>query len=393
MESDLLNNFAKIAPHLANPFVLIGFVLFLVFSAHRTLIKSKVLQPVERKTSGIIVLAVLRYGFWIGVLLIVFGVGYAAWKTYFVSHFMILAPAQYLVVHAPDILEPPIVIDRTNNTLLWRPVFKFANASNAVLAIDEIRALPTGSAIEGGKPLSFGLADSSNYYINVFDSEAALQATNPDEYEALDSTTSATLPLVLKAGEAKVVMLHEELTIIWGNSQPSSLPSAFRDQQKLLHRIVSADNLNGNANFDKNGNFRCGLAHVVLEVDFVDNKHFEGTSIMAVPSDGCYYFMDCPYSDLATILKNWRSNSRAAANEISPLAIYKGRTTPFRSQEILEMRRRLAHENLPQYYTVFPEDLAYFSGGLIFKCVGELPEPSTRVQENSPFIIEFKERK
>jgi hypothetical protein len=82
VETNLLSNFAKFAPHLANPFVLIGFVLFLLFSVHQALIKSKILPPVDRKTSGIIILAFLRYGFWIGVLLIVFGVGYAAWKTY-----------------------------------------------------------------------------------------------------------------------------------------------------------------------------------------------------------------------------------------------------------------------------------------------------------------------
>ncbi|MGH9892028.1 MAG: tetratricopeptide repeat protein [bacterium] len=74
--------FGEIAPHLANPLVLIGFGLLLYFGVHRALIRSKILPPVDRRTSGIIVQSLLRYGFWIAALLIALGIGYAGYKTY-----------------------------------------------------------------------------------------------------------------------------------------------------------------------------------------------------------------------------------------------------------------------------------------------------------------------
>ena len=43
---DMLEAFSKIAPHLANPLVLVGFVLLLFFGVHRTLIRSGILRPV-----------------------------------------------------------------------------------------------------------------------------------------------------------------------------------------------------------------------------------------------------------------------------------------------------------------------------------------------------------
>ena len=74
--------FGEIAPHLANPLVLIGLALLLVFGVHRALIRSGILPPVDQRTSGVIVQSLLRYGFWIAALLIVLGIGYAGYKTY-----------------------------------------------------------------------------------------------------------------------------------------------------------------------------------------------------------------------------------------------------------------------------------------------------------------------
>jgi len=74
--------FGEMASHLANPLVLIGFALLLVFGVHRALLRSGILPPVDRKTSGVIVQSLLSYGFWIAVLLIVLGIGYAGYKTY-----------------------------------------------------------------------------------------------------------------------------------------------------------------------------------------------------------------------------------------------------------------------------------------------------------------------
>ena len=74
--------FGEMASHLANPLVLIGLALLLVFGVHRALLRSRILPPVDRRTSGVIVQSLLRYGFWIAVLLIVLGIGYAGYKTY-----------------------------------------------------------------------------------------------------------------------------------------------------------------------------------------------------------------------------------------------------------------------------------------------------------------------
>jgi protein O-GlcNAc transferase len=74
--------FGEIASHLANPLVLIGLALLLFFGVHRALIRSRILPPVDRKTSGVIIQSLLRYGFWIAALLIVLGIAYAGYKTY-----------------------------------------------------------------------------------------------------------------------------------------------------------------------------------------------------------------------------------------------------------------------------------------------------------------------
>ncbi len=77
-----LDKLADILPHLANPLVLVGFVLFLVFGIHRTLINSKILQPVPESDSGGIVRLLLRYGFILAVLLIFLGFAHAAWTAH-----------------------------------------------------------------------------------------------------------------------------------------------------------------------------------------------------------------------------------------------------------------------------------------------------------------------
>jgi hypothetical protein len=74
--------FGEMASHLANPLVLIGLALLLFFGVHRALIRSGILPPVDRRASGVIIQSLLRYGFWIAVLLIVLGIAYAGYKTH-----------------------------------------------------------------------------------------------------------------------------------------------------------------------------------------------------------------------------------------------------------------------------------------------------------------------
>jgi tetratricopeptide (TPR) repeat protein len=72
--------FSEIAPHLANPLVLVGFALLLFFGVHRLLIRSGIIQPIDPKTSGQVVLLLLNYGFYVSVLVIVLGFAYAAYS-------------------------------------------------------------------------------------------------------------------------------------------------------------------------------------------------------------------------------------------------------------------------------------------------------------------------
>jgi tetratricopeptide (TPR) repeat protein len=77
-----ISSFEKIAPHLANPLVLVGFVLLLAYGIHWQLMKSGLLSKVDKKDSGIIIRLFLRYGFWLALTLLLAGVGLSAWSKY-----------------------------------------------------------------------------------------------------------------------------------------------------------------------------------------------------------------------------------------------------------------------------------------------------------------------
>ncbi len=77
-----ITGFEKIAPHLANPLVLAGFVLMLAYGIHWQLMKSGLLSKVDKKDSGVIIRLFLRYGFWLALTLLLAGVGLSAWNSY-----------------------------------------------------------------------------------------------------------------------------------------------------------------------------------------------------------------------------------------------------------------------------------------------------------------------
>ena len=74
--------FAKVAPYLTHPLVLVGFVLMLAFGIHWQLMKSGLLRQVNQKDSGVIIRLFLRYGFWLALTLLLAGVGLSAWNSY-----------------------------------------------------------------------------------------------------------------------------------------------------------------------------------------------------------------------------------------------------------------------------------------------------------------------
>ncbi len=68
-----ISAFGKVATYLTHPLVLVGFVLMLVFGIHKQLLKSGVLQPLSKKESGAVVKLMLRYGFVLGLLIMLIG--------------------------------------------------------------------------------------------------------------------------------------------------------------------------------------------------------------------------------------------------------------------------------------------------------------------------------
>ena len=77
-----ITGFAKVAPYLTHPLVLVGFVLMLAYAMHWQLMKSGLLRQVNQKDSGLIIRLFLRYGFWLALVLLLAGVGLSAWNSY-----------------------------------------------------------------------------------------------------------------------------------------------------------------------------------------------------------------------------------------------------------------------------------------------------------------------
>jgi hypothetical protein len=81
--------FAKVAPYLTHPLVLVGFGLLLAYWIISQLMKSRLLRQVSQKDSSLIIRLFLRYGLWLiltlmlgGFLLQFSGIGLSAWNSY-----------------------------------------------------------------------------------------------------------------------------------------------------------------------------------------------------------------------------------------------------------------------------------------------------------------------
>ncbi|MCI5113264.1 MAG: hypothetical protein D3912_00250, partial [Candidatus Electrothrix sp. AX1] len=102
--------FEKIAPHLSNPLILVGFVLMLAYGIHGQLMKSGLLRQVSEEDSGLIIRLFLRYGFWLALVLLLAGVGLqfsdralSAWNSYMDKEKVIAVNAGEV---ARDLLAP-----------------------------------------------------------------------------------------------------------------------------------------------------------------------------------------------------------------------------------------------------------------------------------------------
>lgn len=75
-------DFSKIAPYLSHPLVLVGFALFALFGLFRALLRARIVPQVSQRTGGLVVRALLRYGFWISLIVILLGFGLAFYQTH-----------------------------------------------------------------------------------------------------------------------------------------------------------------------------------------------------------------------------------------------------------------------------------------------------------------------
>jgi hypothetical protein len=70
-----MNSFEKMAPYLKHPLVLVGLVLLLFFGIHGKLIDSGIIPPLGQQGGNAVVQAILAYGFWIALAVIMLGIG------------------------------------------------------------------------------------------------------------------------------------------------------------------------------------------------------------------------------------------------------------------------------------------------------------------------------
>ncbi len=79
---DSLSEFGKIAEFIRHPLVLVGFVVMLVFSIHKLILKAKLLKELNQQQSSFVVVLLLRYGLWLGVLIALLVFGLQFYQTY-----------------------------------------------------------------------------------------------------------------------------------------------------------------------------------------------------------------------------------------------------------------------------------------------------------------------
>jgi hypothetical protein len=77
---DQLKGFARVAPYLSDPLVLVGFALLLLFMLFRSLIGSGLIPVLEQEAGGRVVESILDYGFYVVALVIALGFVHAHFR-------------------------------------------------------------------------------------------------------------------------------------------------------------------------------------------------------------------------------------------------------------------------------------------------------------------------
>lgn len=78
----MIQGFDQVAPFLTNPLVLIGFVVLLFFGLAKSLLKANIIPPLPKTTGGKVAMALLRYGFYLSLAVILLGFSLEAYKVY-----------------------------------------------------------------------------------------------------------------------------------------------------------------------------------------------------------------------------------------------------------------------------------------------------------------------
>src|ERR1700722_1049109 len=75
-------DFAKVAPFLTHPLVLVGFALMLFFGVLKALLKAGIVPQLTQATGGVVIKTLFRYGFIIALTITLLGFGFEGYKTY-----------------------------------------------------------------------------------------------------------------------------------------------------------------------------------------------------------------------------------------------------------------------------------------------------------------------
>lgn len=102
---DIINAFEHIAPFLTQPLVLVGFVLMLVFSIHKQLLKAGIIPKLDKQQGGRIVELLLRYGFLLGLVMMLLGFGWKFYETYANKEVKISSQATETSTNIKEIVE------------------------------------------------------------------------------------------------------------------------------------------------------------------------------------------------------------------------------------------------------------------------------------------------
>lgn len=77
-----MSSFSQFAPYLTHPLVLIGFGLWGVLGIHRVLLRTHIIPSLSQRAGARVVQSLLRYGFYIALLIILLGFGLAFYQVH-----------------------------------------------------------------------------------------------------------------------------------------------------------------------------------------------------------------------------------------------------------------------------------------------------------------------